>query len=63
MVTVGGDPSTWGPGGGAVGSDPSTWGPGGGAANPRNPLHFDGIERRGNFLAHSKLHHELLQTG
>ena len=29
------------------------------AANSRNPVHFDGIEGRGNFLTHSKVHYEL----
>ena len=27
----------------------------GGSTNSRNPLHFDGIEGRGNFLTHSKV--------
>ena len=27
----------------------------------RNPLHFDGIEGRGNFLTHSKIHYALLK--
>ena len=32
------------------------------ATSSRNPLHFDGIEGRGNFLTHSKIHCGLPKT-
>ena len=46
----------------ALGEDCTTGGINLRTTNSRNPRHFDGIEGRGKFLTHSKIHDELPKT-